>query len=118
MKNIYKHICKLSDKDTSFDEKKFDVNNPYERLYNQGFFTKNKFQINILDNMDKFKKNSNKKNISKNSQDIISKRKGKSNNKNNNISKYDKNNLNKPIKSKTKIRNIDLPFYIKSNNYN
>ena len=115
MKDIYKHICKLSDKDTSFGEKKFDVNNPYERLYNQGFFTKNKFQINILDNMDKIKKKSSQKNISKNSQEIISKRKGKSNNKNNNISKYDKNNLYKPIKSKTKIRNIDLPFHPKIN---
>lgn len=109
MKDIYRHVYKLSDNDNSFGEKKFDVNNPYERLYNQGFFTKNKSQINILNKLDKIKKNSNQKNISKNSQVLISK------NKNNMLTKYDKNNIYKPTKSKTKIKNIDLPFRPKIN---
>ena len=115
MKDIYKHVYKLSDNDNNIGEKKFDVSNPYERLYNQGFFTKNKSQINILDNIDKIKKNSNQKIISKNSQVLISKKKGKSNNKNNNISKYDKNNIYKQIKSNTKVKNIDLTFHPKIN---
>ena len=113
IKDIYKRVYKLSDSDYSVAEKKYDISNPYERLYNQGFFSKNKSQINILDNINKIKRNSNQKNISKNSQELLSKKKGKSNNKNNKNSKYDKNNLYKPIKSKTKIKNIDLPFHPK-----
>ena len=115
MKYIYKRLYKLSNNGNSFRETKFDINNPYERLYNQGFYTKNKSQINILHNMDKIKKISNQKNFSKYSQVLLTKKKGKSNNKNNKIPKCDKNNINKPKKSKANIKNIDLSFHPKIN---
>ena len=64
----------------------------FYRLYNHGFYLKNKSQMNILSNLIQIKKDSERKNISKKSQEIL----GLNNNKN---VKYSKDNIFKPIKT-------------------
>ena len=111
MKDIYKHIYGIIDNDISInEEKKYNIKNTYQRLYNQGFFTKNKSQINILDNINKIKKESNHKKISKKSKEILGIIKTKNNKKSPHI-KYDKNNIYKPIKTNIKYKNEELSFH-------
>ena len=112
MKDIYKHLYGIED-DSNLSiniEKKYNIKNAHERLYNQGFYSKNKSQINILENINKIKKDSNNNNISKKSKQILGLyKKGSKDNKN--ISKkYDKNNIYKPIKTNNKVQNIELSF--------
>ena len=106
MKDIYRYISGIFDDDSYIDhQKKYNPYNAYERLYNQGFYVKNKSQINILENIDKIKKERNHDNISKKSRELL----GILNKNNNNI-KYDKNNIYKPIKSNIKNRNFNFTF--------
>ena len=113
MKDIYKHIYGINginDSDIQInEEKKYEVKNAYERLYNQGFYSKNKSQVNILDNINQIKKDSNYTIISKKSKELLGIIKSKDN-KNNRHIKYDKNNIYKPIKSNIKYKNVELSF--------
>ena len=110
MKDIYKKIYGIIDNNISInDEIKYQVKNPYERLYNQGFFSKNKSQINILDNINQIKKESNHKIFSKKSKELLYIIKTKNIIKTPRI-KYDRNNLYTPIKSNIKFKNEELTF--------
>ena len=112
MKDIYKHLYGIED-DSNISiniDKKYNIKNAHERLYNQGFYSKNKSQINILENINKIKKDSNHYNISQKSKQILGlNKKGSKYNKNIYI-KYDKNNIYKPIKTCNKVKNIELSF--------
>ena len=89
MKDIYQHLFGINDDISLSLTKKNEVKNTFQRLYNQGFYTKNKSQINILDNIHKIKNESKRENISKNSKKILGLSKAK--NANNKDKKYDKN---------------------------
>ena len=79
--------------ETSLSSEKINQSeNIFYRLYNHGFYLKNKSQMNILSNLIQIKKDSERKNISKKSQEIL----GLNNNKN---VKYSKDNIFKPIKT-------------------
>ena len=111
MKEIYKCFT-IIDKDNSLNSgKKYNIKNAYERLYNQGFYTKNKSQINILNNINKIKKDSNHSKILKKSKEILGINK---NNKNTSV-KYNKKNIYKTFKHKEKNNNIELSFHPKIN---
>ena len=71
MKDIYQHLFGINDDISLSLTKKNEVKNTFQRLYNQGFYTKNKSQINILDNIHKIKNESKRENISKNSKKIL-----------------------------------------------
>ena len=92
MKDIYNHLFGINEELSLCSEKRNQVKNTFQRLYNQGFYSKNKSQINILDNIQKIKKESKRENISKKSKEILGLNKTKNN-------KYDKNNIFKPIKT-------------------
>ena len=115
MKDIYKHIYGVLDDDVYMNtNKKYNIKNAYERLYNQGFYTKNKSQINILDNINKIKTDSNHNNISKKSKELLGLNKQGQNRNNQTPKKYDKNNIYKAIKTNIPT-NIDLTFRPKLN---
>ena len=112
MKDIYKHLYGIED-DSNLSiniEKKYNIKNAHERLYNQGFYSKNKSQINILENINKIKKDSNNNNISQKSKQILGLYKKGSKDNKNIYKKYDKNNIYKPIKTNNKVQNIELSF--------
>jgi hypothetical protein len=112
MKDIYKNIYGIIDNDNDIsinDETKYQVKNPYERLYNQGFYSKNKSQVNILNNINQIKKESNNKIFSKKSKELLGIIKAKNSIKTPRI-RYDRNNLYTPIKSSIKFKNGELTF--------
>ena len=112
MKDIYKHLYGIED-DSNISiniDKKYNIKNAHERLYNQGFYSKNKSQINILENINKIKKDSNNNNISQKSKQILGLYKKGSKDNKNIYKKYDKNNIYKPIKTNNKVQNIELSF--------
>lgn len=112
MKDIYKHLYGIED-DSNISiniDKKYNIKNAHERLYNQGFYSKNKSQINILENINKIKKDSNHDNILKKSKQILGLNKKGSKDNKNIYKKYDKNNIYEPIKSNNKVLNIELSF--------
>jgi hypothetical protein len=84
MKDIYKHLYGITDNNSiSINlEKKYNNKIAYERLYNQGFYSKNKSQVNILENINKIKKDSNYNNILEKSKNILGLNGGKKNQKN------------------------------------
>ena len=49
MKDIYDHLFGINEELSLCSEKRIQVKNTFQRLYNQGFYSKNKSQINILD---------------------------------------------------------------------
>jgi hypothetical protein len=103
----YKCINGDIDNDISLNlEKKYDIKNAYERLYNQGFYSKNKSQINILDNISQIKKNCNHTKILNKSKELLGLSK-----KNKKDIKYFKYNIYKPIKQNIKNMNIKLSFH-------
>ena len=106
MKDIYKHLYGITDNNSiSINlEKKYNNKIAYERLYNQGFYSKNKSQVNILENINKIKKDSNYNNILEKSKNILGLNGGKK------IKKYDKNNIYKPIKLNIKNKSTELSF--------
>ena len=106
MKDIYKHLYGITDNNSiSINlEKKYNNKNAYERLYNQGFYSKNKSQVNILENINKIKKESNYNNILEKSKNILGLNGGKK------IKKYDKNNIYKPIKLNIKNKSTEPSF--------
>ena len=111
MKDIYKHIYGILDDDISLNsDKKYNIKNAYQRLYNQGFYIKNKSQINILDNINQIKKESNHNKILKKSKELLGLSKKSQSKKNKIVKKYDKNNIYKPIKSKIPNNNDELSF--------
>ena len=107
MKDIYKHLYGITDNNSiSINlEKKYNNKSAYERLYNQGFYSKNKSQVNILENINKIKKDSNYNNILEKSKNILGLNGGKKK-----IKKYDKNNIYKPIKLNIKNKSTELSF--------
>ena len=112
MKDIYKHLYGIED-DSNISiniDKKYNIKNAHERLYNQGFYSKNKSQINILENINKIKKDSNNNNISQKSKQILGLYERGSKDIKNIYKKYDKNNIYKPIKTNNKVQNIELSF--------
>ena len=112
MKDIYKHLYGIED-DSNISiniDKKYNIKNAHERLYNQGFYSKNKSQINILENINKIKKDSNNNNISQKSKQILGLYKKGSKDNKYIYKKYDKNNIYKPIKTNNKVQNIELSF--------
>ena len=106
MKDIYKHLYGITDNNSiSINlEKKYNNKIAYERLYNQGFYSKNKSQVNILENINKIKKDSNYNNILEKSKNILGLNGGKK------IKKYDKINIYKPIKLNIKNKSTELSF--------
>lgn len=114
MKDIYKHLYGfMEDNSISINSgKKYNIKNTHERLYNQGFYSKNKSQINILENINKIKKDCNHRNISQKSKELLGLNKKAGSKNNNNINKkYDKNNIFKPIKLKTKEKSFEFSFH-------
>ena len=109
MKDIYQHLFGINDDISLSLTKKNEVKNTFQRLYNQGFYTKNKSQINILDNIHKIKNESKRENISKNSKKILGLSKAK--NANNKDKKYDKNNIFKKIKTNMENSYIKFQFH-------
>ena len=108
-KSIKKYKCINGDIDNNISlnsEKKYDIKNAYERLYNQGFYSKNKSQINILDNISQIKKNCNHTKILNKSKELLGLSK-----KNKKDIKYFKYNIYKPIKQNIKNMNIKLSFH-------
>ena len=108
-KSIKKYKCINGDIDNDISlnlEKKYDIKNAYERLYNQGFYSKNKSQINILDNISQIKKNCNHTKILNKSKELLGLSK-----KNKKDIKYFKYNIYKPIKQNIKNMNIKLSFH-------
>ena len=101
MKDIYQHFFGINDEISLSTDKRSKINNAFQRLYNQGFYTKNKSQINILKNIKNIKKESRRENISKNSKKILKKK---------NV-KYDKNNIFKPIKTNMEKSYIKFKFH-------
>ena len=63
MKDIYQRLFGVNEEISLSTEKKVEVKNIFKRLYNQGFYTKNKSQINILENINEIKKDSKRENI-------------------------------------------------------
>ena len=123
--NNNKH--KQTDK-KNISKKKYDVTNPFERLYNQGFYIKNKRQLSLLNNMKQIQTNSkpnlkNKKNTKINHSKTKSKPKTKNKLEENNSfmftfkPKIDKNSrklsmkmgnsLDRLIKPKNILKNIE-----------
>ena len=95
MKDIYQYIYGIKEDDISLStDKRGNIKNAFQRLYNQGFYVKNKSQINIIENINKIKKESKRENISQKSKQIL----GLSKDKKTEI-KYEKNNIYKPIKT-------------------
>ena len=109
MKDIYQHLFGINDDISLSLTKKNEVKNTFQRLYNQGFYTKNKSQINILDNIHKIKNESKRENISKNSKKILGLSKAK--NAHNKNKKYDKNNIFKKIKTNMENSYIKFQFH-------
>ena len=109
MKDIYQHLFGINDDISLSLTKKNEVKNTFQRLYNQGFYTKNKSQINILDNIHKIKNESKRENISKNSKKILGLSKAK--NAHNKDKKYDKNNIFKKIKTNMENSYIKFQFH-------
>ena len=108
-KSIKRYKCINGDIDNDISlnlEKKYDIKNAYERLYNQGFYSKNKSQINILDNISQIKKNCNHTKILNKSKELLGLSK-----KNKKDIKYFKYNIYKPIKQNIKNMNIKLSFH-------
>ena len=109
MKEIYKYLYEITDDNniSIYRDKKYNIKSAHERLYNQGFYSKNKSQINILENINKIKKDSNYNNITQKSKELL----GLNNNKIN--KKYDKNNIYKPIQLniKNKNKSTELLFH-------
>ena len=91
-KDINNNYLILKNETSLSSEKINQSKNIFYRLYNHGFYLKNKSQMNILSNLIQIKKDSERKNISKKSQEIL----GLNNNKN---VKYSKDNIFKPIKT-------------------
>ena len=91
-KDINNNYLILKNEISLSSEKINQSKNIFYRLYNHGFYLKNKSQMNILSNLIQIKKDSERKNISKKSQEIL----GLNNNKN---VKYSKDNIFKPIKT-------------------
>ena len=109
MKDIYQHLFGINDELSLSSTKKDKVMNIFQRLYNQGFYTKNKSQINILDDIHKIKNESKRENISKNSKKILGLSKTKKDiNKN---KKYDKNNIFKQIKKNMENSYVKFQFH-------
>ena len=111
MKDIYQRLFGVNEEISLSTEKKVEVKNIFKRLYNQGFYTKNKSQINILENINEIKKDSKRENISENSKKILGLSKNKQNKNKNNISKYDKNNIFKPIKTNMESSYTKFEFH-------
>ena len=91
-KDINNNYLILKNETSLSSEKINQSKNIFYRLYNHGFYLKNKSQMNILSNLIQIKNDSERKNISKKSQEIL----GLNNNKN---VKYSKDNIFKPIKT-------------------
>ena len=91
-KDINNNYLILKNETSLSSEKINQSKNIFYRLYNHGFYLKNKSQMNILSNLIQIKKDSERKNISKKSKEIL----GLNNNKN---VKYSKDNIFKPIKT-------------------
>ena len=115
MKDIYQHLFGINDDISLSSIKRTKIKNTFQRLYNQGFYTKNKSQINILRDIHRIKKESKRENISKNSKQILGlskNKKGKSQSKN---KKYDKNNIFKPIKTNMEMGSSFIKFQFHPN---
>lgn len=108
MKDIYQHLFGLNDELSLSELKRNKINNTFQRLYNQGFYTKNKSQINILKDINKIKKESKREKISENSKKILGlnkKKKAKDTK-----AKYDKNNIFRPIKTNMESSYVSFQF--------
>ena len=94
-KDINNNYLILKNEISLSSEKINQSKNIFYRLYNHGFYLKNKSQMNILSNLIQIKKDSERKNISIKSIEIL----GLNNNKN---VKYSKDNIFKSIKTNMK----------------
>ena len=103
MKDINNYLFGINDEISLSSEKRVQSQNIFQRLYNHGFYLKNKSQINILSNIRQIKKDSKRKNISKRSKEIL----GLNNSKH---IKYSKDNIFKPIKSNMKTTYFEFQF--------
>ena len=109
MIDIYQHLFGINEDISLSSEQRAKANNIFQRLYNQGFYTKNKSQINILNNINNIKKESKRKNISKASKEILGLNKAKEIK--NKDFKYDKNNIFKPIKTNMESSYTKFQFH-------
>ena len=110
MKDIDKNSYGFFDNDITLkEEKKSEIKKAYEILFNQGFYTKKQSQVNLLDNIDKNKKENNRIILSKKSKELQSFNKIKDNIKSP-TNNYDNNNIYKPINSNKKHKNDELSF--------
>ena len=103
MKDINNYLFGINDEISLSSEKRVQSQNIFQRLYNHGFYLKNKSQINILSNIRQIKKDSKRKNISKRSKEIL----GLNNSKH---IKYSKDNIFMPIKSNMKTTYFEFQF--------
>ena len=107
-KDINNNYLILKNETSLSSEKINQSKNIFYRLYNHGFYLKNKSQMNILSNLIQIKKDSERKNISKKSQEIL----GLNNNKN---VKYSKDNIFKPIKTNMESAYTKFQFQLSLN---
>ena len=109
MIDIYQHLFGINEDISLSSEQRAKANNIFQRLYNQGFYTKNKSQINILNNIKNIKKDCKRKNISNKSKEILGLNKAKEIK--NKDFKYNKNNIFKPIKTNMESSYTKFQFH-------